>query len=150
MNGEDSKYPFRQYVWALGQGTNTIPIGTLVDDRYEVVAPSIWLDTQPERSPKVPDPVPSFAMPYLKAYPYQLNLPGVYGICHQASGEAVLLLSNVPVSRYGQLMPGIAKAWPTASAFHQVYWLYQMIDLWQPLCEFGAAASLLKKKQYSS
>jgi protein phosphatase len=145
MNGEENKYPFRQYVWALGQGTHKIPIGDRVDNRYEVIAPSIWLDTQPEVSPKVPEPVPSFALPYLKAHPYQLNLPGVYGICHQASGEAVLLLSNIPVNRQGQLMPAIAKAWPEASAFCQVYWLWQLISLWEPLQEFGAAASLLKK-----
>ncbi|MEL6777875.1 MAG: protein phosphatase 2C domain-containing protein [Cyanobacteria bacterium J06597_16] len=145
MNGEESKYPFRQYVWALGQGTNKIPIGDLVDDRYEVIAPSIWLDTQPEQLPKVPKPVPNFAMPYLKAYPYQLNLPGVYGICHQESGEAVLLLDNVPVNRQGQLMRAIAKAWPSASAYRQAYWLWQMIELWEPLSSFGAGASLLKK-----
>ncbi|MEO0770058.1 MAG: protein phosphatase 2C domain-containing protein, partial [Cyanobacteria bacterium J06649_4] len=59
--------------------------------------------------------------------------------------EAVLLLSNVPVSPKGQLMPAIAKAWPTASAFRQIYWLWQIITLWEPLQEFGAAASLLKK-----
>ena len=145
MNGEESKYPFRQYVWALGHGTNKIPIGDLVDDRYQVMAPSIWLDTQPEQMPKVPSPVPKFALPYLKAYPHQLNLPGVYGICHQASGEAVLLLSNVPVDRQGQLMNAIAQAWPEASAFRQAYWLWQMISLWPVLQSFGAAASLLKK-----
>ncbi|MGB7088199.1 MAG: protein phosphatase 2C domain-containing protein [Phormidesmis sp.] len=145
MNGEASNHPSRQYVWALGHGTNKIPIGDRVDNRYQVIAPSIWLDTQPEQAPKVPEPVPAFALPYLKAYPYHLNLPGVYGICHQASGEAVLLLSNVPVSHQGQLMPAIAKAWPEASAFRQAYWLWQMIELWQPLQTFGAAASLLKK-----
>ncbi|MEL6814618.1 MAG: PP2C family serine/threonine-protein phosphatase [Cyanobacteria bacterium J06598_3] len=145
MNGEESTYPFKQYVWALGQGTNKIPTGDLVDNRYEVIAPSIWLDTQPEKSPKVPEPVPGFALPYLKAYPHQLNLPGVYGICHQDSGEAVLLLSNVPVNRQGQLMPAIAKAWPNASAFRQANWLWQMVSLWEPLQSFGASASLLKK-----
>jgi len=143
MNGED-KHSFRQYVWALGHGTNKIPVGDLVDDRYQVIAPSIWLDKQPEQLPKVPSPVPQFAIPYLKAYPYQLNLPGVYGICHQSSGEAVLLLSNVPVNRQGQLMRAIAGVWPEASAFRQAYWLWQMISLWEPMQGFGAAASLLK------
>lgn len=144
MNGEASKYPHRQYVWALGHGTNRIPIGDRIDDRYRVVAPSIWVDTQPETPPKVPDPVPDFALPYLKAYPYQLHLPGVYGICHQVSGEAVLLLSNVPVDAQGQLMPAITKAWAEASEFYQAYWLWQMLDLWEPTQGFGAAASLLK------
>ncbi len=149
MNGDQksnqNSAAIQQYVWALGQGTNKIPIGDLVDNRYEVVAPSIWLDTQPDKSPKVPEPVPGFAVPYLKAYPYQLNLPGVYGICHQATGEAVMLLSNVPVNQQGQLAPAIAKSWPKASAFYQAYWLWQMISLWEPLQTFGAAASLLKK-----
>ncbi len=145
MNGEESNYPLRQYVWALGQGTNKIPIGDLVDNRYQVIAPSVWLDTTPEQMPKVPEPVPGFAIPYLKAYPYQLNLPGVYGICHQDSGEAVLLLSNTPINQQGQLMPAIAKAWPTATAYRQAHWLWQMISLWEPLQTLGAAASLLKK-----
>ncbi|MEM8505550.1 MAG: protein phosphatase 2C domain-containing protein [Cyanobacteria bacterium P01_D01_bin.1] len=143
--GKASKPALKQYVWALGHATNKVPIGDLVDGRYQVVAPSIWLDTRPEQSPKVPDPIPDFVVPYLKAYPYQLNLPGIYGICHQASGEAVLLLSNVPVNQEGHLMPAIAKVWPTTTAFRQVYWLWQMISLWEPLNEFGAAASLLKK-----
>ncbi|MGB3300231.1 MAG: protein phosphatase 2C domain-containing protein [Phormidesmis sp.] len=143
--GDEGKFPFRQYVWALGQGTNKIPIGDLVDGRYQVAAPSIWLDTRAELPPKVPEPVPDFALPYLKAHPYQLNLPGVYGICHQASGEAVLLLSNVPVNHQGQLMPAIAKVWPQSSALLQAYWLWQMIGLWEPLKGFNAAASLLKK-----
>lgn len=142
---QESKHPFRQYVWALGHGTNKIPIGQLVDSRYRVVAPSIWLDMQPTQPPKLPEQVPSFAVPYLKAYPYRLNLPGVYGICHQDSGEAVLLLDNVPVNEKGQLMSAIAKAWPAATAFRQLYWLWQMISLWQPLQSMGAAASLLKK-----
>jgi len=142
---KESKYPIRQYVWALGHGTNKIPIGQLVDNRYRVVAPSIWLDMQPAQPPKLPEQVPSFAVPYLKAYPYQLNLPGVYGICHQTSGEAVLLLDNVPVNEKGQLMSAIAKAWPEANAFRQVYWLWQIINLWDPLQNIGAAASLLKK-----
>ena len=145
MNGEAHKYPFRQYVWALGHGTNKIPIGDRVDNRYQVVAPSIWLDTTPERSPKVPEKVPSFALPYLKGYPYQLNLPGVYGICHQDNGEAVLMLRNVPVNRQGQLMPAIAKSWQSASSFRQAYWLWQLISLWEPLQSFGAAASIIKK-----
>ena len=145
MNSEASNSQFRQYVWALGHGTNKVPIREIVDGRYQVVAPSIWLDTRPEQPPKLPDQVPSFVLPYLKAYPYQLNLPGIYGICHQESGEAVLLLSNVPVSHRGQLMPAIVKAWPTTTGFRQVYWLWQMINLWEPLSEFGSAASLLKK-----
>ena len=66
-------------------------------------------------------------------------------IFHLDSGEAVLLLSNVPVDRQGKLMSAITKAWPTASAFRQAYWLWQMISLWEPLQSFGAAASLLKK-----
>ncbi|MEN8445797.1 MAG: hypothetical protein ABG776_12370 [Cyanobacteria bacterium J06555_13] len=39
MNGDPSNYPFRQYVWALGHGTNKVPIGELIDHRYQVIAP---------------------------------------------------------------------------------------------------------------
>ncbi|MEO1351191.1 MAG: hypothetical protein AAFW84_20680 [Cyanobacteria bacterium J06635_15] len=41
-----SKYPYKQYVWALGDGVSEIPLGQVIDDRYKVVSPCVWLDTQ--------------------------------------------------------------------------------------------------------
>ncbi|MBE9076636.1 protein phosphatase 2C domain-containing protein [Romeria aff. gracilis LEGE 07310] len=144
MGEAETKYPLKQYVWALSQGARQVPIGHLVDGRYRVVAPSVWLDTQAERLPKLPQAIPNFVQPYLKAYPYQLHVPRVYGICHQESGAAVLLLDNVPIDRLGDLQPGIAQVWETTTPFRQVYWLWQILSLWQPLQTLGVATSLLK------
>ncbi|MEM8808970.1 MAG: protein phosphatase 2C domain-containing protein [Cyanobacteria bacterium P01_G01_bin.38] len=137
-----SKYPYKQYVWALGDGVSDIPLGQLIDNRYKIVSPCVWLDTQATEQPKVPDAIPTFAQPYLQAYAYQLHLPTVYGVCHQ-DGEPILLLSNVPVDRGGRLFPTLNQGWERTTAFRQVYWLWQMLELWQPLANLGVAASLL-------
>jgi protein phosphatase len=138
------KYPFKQYVWALGEGVRDIPRGQRVDERYEVVSACIWLDTQAEQLPKFPETIPAFAQPYLQAYPYQLHLPGIYGLCHKADGEPVLLLNNIPVDRGGKLFPTLHQAWETATPFRQAYWCWQLIELWTQLSKLGVAASLLK------
>ncbi|NEP17395.1 MAG: serine/threonine protein phosphatase [Leptolyngbya sp. SIO4C1] len=139
---EQSKYPAKQYVWALGDGVREVPLGQQVDSRYRVVSPCIWLDTQANQPPQVPDAIPAFAQPYLKAHPHRLHVPGAYGICHH-QGEPVLLLDNIPVSRSGKLLPSLTQAWPHTTAFRQVYWFWQTLKLWTPLAELGVAASLL-------
>ncbi|MEO0455721.1 MAG: protein phosphatase 2C domain-containing protein [Cyanobacteria bacterium P01_A01_bin.114] len=138
-----SKYPYKQYVWALGEGVSDFPLGQVIDSRYKVVAPCVWLDTQPAELPKEPDAIPTFAQPYLQAYAHQLHIPTVYGVCHQ-DGEPILLLSNVPVDRGGRLFPTLNQGWERTTAFRQVYWLWQILGLWQPLAHLGVAASLLK------
>ena len=68
----------------------------------------------------------------------RLHLPQVYGF----AGD-ILLLENVPIDETGNLYPAIADAWEQATPVRQVYWLWQIIQLWQPLSEFGVALSLL-------
>ncbi|MEL7501204.1 MAG: protein phosphatase 2C domain-containing protein [Cyanobacteria bacterium J06554_6] len=141
---EPSKYPLRQYVWALGDGVRQQAKGERIDDRYEVISPNIWRDLTPEQPPKRIDTIPNFAQPYLQGYRHRLHLPGVYGICHQANDEPVLLLDNIPVDRGGQLLPTLHQSWESATAFRQAYWCWQILTLWQTLSKLGVAASLLK------
>lgn len=138
------KYPFKQYLWALGEGVRDIDPGQLVDDRYEIKSACLWLDTQPDQPPKVPDTLPNFAQPYLQAYPHRLHLSGIYGICYTAEGNPVLLLDNIPVDRGGKLFPTLHQAWESTTSFRQAYWCWQLIELWTILSKLGVAASLLK------
>ncbi|MEO1589656.1 MAG: protein phosphatase 2C domain-containing protein [Cyanobacteria bacterium J06632_22] len=149
MNGQtaarlSSQYPSKQYVWALGDGARQYAVGDRVRNRYEVMAPCIWQDLTPEQLPELLTNIPTFAQPYLQAYPRQLHLPGIYGVCRPQDGQTLLLLDNVPVDRGGKLFPTLHQAWAEATAFRQAYWCAQLLDLWQSLSRLGVAASLLK------
>ncbi|MEG4232040.1 protein phosphatase 2C domain-containing protein [Microcoleus sp. Pol11C3] len=135
-----------RYVWVVGQAAEEVPTGKVIADRYFVIAPQIWLDSRPAVPPSVPEQLPDSIMPYLHLYPQRLHTPEVYGLC--SLGEApeateVLLLENVPINNFGSLYPSILQAWSGTSAARQVYWLWQMLQLWAPLSEQGVASSLL-------
>jgi protein phosphatase len=130
------------YLWAVG-AVDRIPTGTRVNGRYGVVAPRIWLDTQPGRSPDIPSVLPDAALPYLYLYSQRLHVPEVFGVCPLREGGVAMLLENAPIDLTGKLYPPIAAAWSRGSAVRQVYWLWQILDLWTPLKEMGVAASLL-------
>ncbi len=135
-----------RYLWAVGPAAAQVATGEQIGDRYSVVAPQIWLDTKPGEQPSVPLELPDEAIPYLRLYPQRLHVPEVYGFCHlgdEKNKAEILLLENVPVDAVGNLYPSVVEAWPTASAVRQVYWLWQMLQLWQPLSELGMAASLI-------
>ncbi|NJR53154.1 MAG: serine/threonine-protein phosphatase [Leptolyngbyaceae cyanobacterium CSU_1_3] len=130
-----------RYLWAVGAEAAQKSVGTLVeDDRYQVVAPQLWLDTQPDREPYIPPILPDTALPYLQLYPQRLHVPEVYGFCQN---DAILLLENAPVEPSGELQTAIAQAWSQTSAVRQVYWLWQVLQLWAPLLKLNVASSLL-------
>ncbi|MEG4392118.1 protein phosphatase 2C domain-containing protein [Microcoleus sp. BROC3] len=135
-----------RYLWAVGQAAEEVPAGKVIADRYFVIAPQIWLDSRPALPPSVPEQLPDRIMPYLHLYPQRLHTPEVYGFC--SLGEApeaseVVLLENVPINNFGRLYPSILEAWSGTTAARQVYWLWQMLQLWTPLSEQGVASSLL-------
>jgi protein phosphatase len=83
-------------------------------------------------------------LPYLYLYPQRLHIPEAYGLCQVTDGsEPVLLLENAPLDGTGHLYPAIAQAWAQSTAVRQVYWLWQLLQLWVPLQEQGVATSLL-------
>lgn len=135
-----------RYVWAVGTIAKQIPVETQVAGRYYVTAPQIWLDMQPSLPPEVPMDWSDTVLPYLHLYPQRLHVPEIYGFCpasdDRPAGE-IFLLENVPLDESGLLYPAIGQAWSDASAVRQVYWLWQMLQLWTPLWEQGVASSLL-------
>ena len=130
------------YLWAVGTTAQRKKPGTTIASRYQVKTPQIWLDTQPENDPQVPLASSELAQNYLLLYPYRLHLPEVYGVCRDGGGE-ILLLENVPITEAGELQPSIAQAWYQGSATRQLYWLWQILELWTPFSELGVASSLL-------
>ncbi len=135
-----------RYLWVVGPAAEEVPAGRVIADRYFVIAPQIWLDSRPSIPPGVPEQLPDTIMPYLHLYPQRLHTPEVYGFCslgEAAEATEVLLLENVPVNNFGSLNPSILEAWSQTTATRQVYWLWQMLQLWTALSEHGVAASLL-------
>lgn len=125
-----------RYIWATGEHQAIRP-GELIKDRYEVITSQIWLDIQPGQLPDIPEELPKAIIPYLRLSSDR-SLPQVYGF----AGD-ILLLENVPIDETGNLYPAYADAWEQATPVRQVNWLWQIIQLWQPLSEFGVALSLL-------
>ncbi|MDX2228624.1 MAG: PP2C family serine/threonine-protein phosphatase [Leptolyngbyaceae cyanobacterium bins.349] len=138
-----------RYLWAVGAAVLSIPVGSLVAGRYHIKAPQVWLDTQPSLQPDFPDlDLPDDVQAYLHLSPQRLHVPEVYGVCAVSVGSenrdrSVILLENAPLDRQGNLYPALAQAWISATAVRQVYWLWQLLELWQLLAVQGAKASLL-------
>ncbi len=136
-----------RYLWAVGPAAAQVAVGASVGGgRYYVTAPRLWLDTQPALPPDIPDTWPEEAIaPYLRLYPKRLHLPEVYGFCLDPKvspqGE-IFLLENIPLDRSNLLYPALSQAWVGAHPVRQVYWLWQLLELWTPLQTEGVAASL--------
>jgi protein phosphatase len=131
-----------RHLWAIGENVVDIPVNTLIGDRYLVKQPQIWLDTKPGSRPDVPDVFPRRILPYLHLYADRLHLPELYG-AHLHEDHLVFLLSNVPIQDTGELQTPLTDAWATVSPVRQVYWLWQLLQLWQPLKGQRVATSLL-------
>ncbi|WP_414518268.1 protein phosphatase 2C domain-containing protein [Nostoc sp. PCC 9305] len=134
-----------RYLWATGSLSAYIPAGTKVADRYEVIKQQIWLDTQPGLPPDVPEELPTEVIPYLQLYQERLHLPQAYGFVSNLEQDTtdILLLENAPIDKTGNIYPTIVEAWEEATAVRQVYWLWQILQLWTPLAELGFSHSLL-------
>ncbi|WP_017302828.1 PP2C family protein-serine/threonine phosphatase [Spirulina subsalsa] len=142
MNRSLPATPTPTYLWAVGSVAARILPPNVIEGRYKVLHLQVWQDIYGERSPYIPDLLPDSWQPYLRLYPQRLHLPEIYGTC-SVEGETVLLLKQIPVDAQGKLYPSLEQAWQEASVIRQVYWLWQILDLWTPLTEQGMAASLL-------
>lgn len=141
-----SQPPVETYLWAVGEKAAQIPPGTLIANRYEVVSEQLWRDTLSTNLPDAPSELSALALPYLHLFPYRLHVPEIYGICldrHSPEPIEVLLLENIPVTAKGELYPTLQERWTQATAIRQVYWLWQILELWSPLVKQGVASSLL-------
>jgi protein phosphatase len=135
---------YKPYLWVIGEGTESLPIDGLVMQRYQVIAPRIWLDTQPDQRPDIPDDLPTAVLPYMKLHHHRLHVPAVYAALEQAITPPIVMLENAPIHpQSGELFPDINTAAAEATPLRQLNWLWQMWELWPHLQEQGVAASLL-------
>ncbi|MBD2137512.1 protein phosphatase 2C domain-containing protein [Anabaena sp. FACHB-1237] len=137
-----------RYLWAIGKDTEQIPVQTKVADRYEVIKPQIWLDSKPSLSPDAPSELPEIVIPYSRLYSQNLHIPQAYGFTNFANTNSpdiseILLLENVPIDETGNIYPSIHELWSQTSRVRKIYWLWQILNLWQPLSELGVSQSLL-------
>ncbi len=133
----------KRYLWAVGSGAHEFTGDRLVNERYRVVQPQLWLDTRPARSPLPLEIAPTLARPYLTLSPFTTAIPRPFAYFSTVTGAEVLLLEDIPVrlAKPKQveptLLPTLAAAWPTASALHQLTWLWQWARLWEPMTATG-------------
>ena len=132
-----------RYLWAVGSTAATIPVGEIVANRYQAIAPQIWQDIQPDVPPDMPEKLSGKILTYLRLYPHRLHIPEVYGVCNLPNSEQVILLENGPIDTNGGPYPSIEEMWSNVSAVRQVYWLSQIWELWKPLTELGVNSALL-------
>ncbi len=139
-----------RYLWAADPQAAWIPADKLVENRYHVMAPQLWLDTKSTERPEALWPLPDRARPYAHLSRYRLHLPQLYGFC--SLGRAgknsvdIPLLDNIPIDINGALLPALSEIWPTGTALQQIHWLWQLVNLWQPLIDTGVGYSLLDGK----
>ncbi len=137
----------KHYLWAVGEGIEIVPSGTLIADRYLIKSSRIVVDTRSELLPEIPSEISDQIAPYLKLFSYRLHIPQVYGIVSPAKGaknKAIILLEKGPIALHGEtLMPTLTALWSDASAMRQLNWLWQMAQLWQPFSRQAVASSLL-------
>lgn len=141
----DSTMTNNRYLWAVGKDLEELSTTELIKGRYQIVksrSTHLWLDTLPDLAPEVPDKLEP-VKPYLLLHPYQLHLPQLYGVCSLEHSPEILLLENIPIDRAGQLYPSLISGWEKASPVRQLYWLWQILDLWTPMAEVGVTASWL-------
>ncbi|MGB3201513.1 MAG: protein phosphatase 2C domain-containing protein [Nodosilinea sp.] len=135
---------YQPYLWVVGSDLESLPVDELVGQRYRVVAPYIWLDTQPDQRPSAPDTFPAEARPYLQAHPHRLHVPGLYGVLERTGAAPILLLDNAPIHpQAGELLPELEAGLFSASPLRQANWLWQLWALWGSLGDLGLGRSLL-------
>ncbi|MEB3313902.1 MAG: protein phosphatase 2C domain-containing protein [Cyanobacteriota bacterium] len=133
------------YLWVVGEGVTTLPLGDRVAQRYRVIGHRTWLDTCPDQERDCPDYLPPSAQPYLVTHGHRLHLPGLYAVLDRPPLTPLLLLDNVPIHpQTGDLLPSLETALlEEASPQRQLYWLWQIWELWQSLASDQLQTSLL-------
>jgi serine/threonine protein phosphatase PrpC len=114
LNPEENKFcqncrtPLvRQYLWATGNGVESLQPGKLLGDRYLHKGSRVFLDTKPGLLSANSLELPAQYLPYLRLSPLRLHVPQVYEwFPSSVSGEALLLFDHAPL----WILPGEAGA----------------------------------------
>jgi protein phosphatase len=148
MNKQDqSTVILRQHLWAVGIDVAAFPPGSMLSDRYRVIDSQILVDTQSFKLPEIPDEFPNDVVSYLRLSRLVMHLPRPYALLQfgeELALSEVLLLEDVPIDSAGKLFPTLQECWGLADSMRQVNWLWQVLQLWEPLAEQNMTKTLLK------
>jgi protein phosphatase len=141
----------KRYLWAVTEGTSLGQVGNRIADRYLIISQFVVLDTRPGLVPQVPEQESLQKLrPYLRLFPYRLNVPHVYGIIAKSDLEThkdVLLLEKPPLHIETELTvhlhQSLDSAWGEATSMRQLNWLWQIANIWQPLASESVVSTLL-------
>ncbi|MBF2097092.1 MAG: protein phosphatase 2C domain-containing protein [Gloeomargaritaceae cyanobacterium C42_A2020_066] len=142
----------RVYLWLAGDSEGDVSLRDPFRERYVAKGRRLFMDSQPGRMPLSIDNIPLETQPYLRLLAYRLHLPQVYAAI-PVGQEVRLLLQRTPLTEaeYGQVLvtgnrPAVplATAWPAATGFRQLNWLWQIAQLWQPFLYQQVGVSLLQ------
>ncbi len=137
----------KRYLWALGEGIASYQIGDLINDRYLLKQEKILLDTQPALPPHLPEDIPAEIESYLRLFAYRVYLPQIYSYIENKEPIWLLEYGSIPTDKEGEiinpkLFPRLDEVWSQASPLRQLHWLWQIIQLWQPLTNNRVVSSL--------
>jgi hypothetical protein len=117
------------YLWLRSQNSKNNNNYELVKNRYRIVDKQVCIDTQPEQIILLNTKIPRRIFPYFKLFNYQLHLPIVYDFFTWKDRD-FLILDNVPIKADGTLYPSLDEVWSGADTLQQLYWLWQILELW--------------------
>lgn len=142
--------PIRRFLWAQGPDGASLPAGTVIAGRYQVIQYPLLQDGQPDLPPTPLEAVPPLAEPYLALSRFSVVVPRPFTqVPHPHSGEPLLLLEEVPLQAPSAaveppaLLPTLQDTWSGATALHQLTWLWRLAKLWQPCRDNQVAHNLL-------
>jgi protein phosphatase len=154
----------RRYLWVMGARSTPTPYqtGDMLLDRYLFKGSQVVLDTQPGLPLSSAFDITDDVLPYLKLFPFRLHIPQLYSLLkiETPTDEPLVLalLEDAPLATIDfeasdrPLSAPLAQvavaeifvdAWCNASVLRQINWLWQMVQLWEPLQREGVAWSLV-------
>ncbi len=138
----DTQSLTKVYLWVVGGEEMNLSTSELIQGRYQIMSPNIWLDTQPDQLPLIPESFSENLKPYFTLFPKNLYFPYIYSVLNLEEKE-VILLENAPIQENGELYPSLEEVYEEGSEVRQLYWLWQIYSLWSTLKELKVATSLL-------
>lgn len=154
-----------RYLWVANAQSYPHQPGDKILDRYLFKTTQVVLDTRPGLPISSAFDITDSVLPYLKLFPFRLHLPQLYSLLKletkAAEPQVLVLLEDAPltvsdfsqattaIAPFSDLIPQIAvaevftEAWRTAPALRQVNWLWQMVQIWDPLQRECVAWSLV-------
>ncbi len=129
------------------QSTQDLDEEKVDSDRYKNINSRIYLDTQPGKSSARHEQLPSQIIKQLKLFPFFPHIPKIHGQL-ESSDFWLLDYGTVPLDLdskliFPDLLPTIDSLWVKANSSQQLYWLRQIVGLWNPLSMQKMSKTLL-------